>query len=119
MPSAVSPDGAGWTGTVRVERSLEDEIEVLDVPLPAVLSVTTDINQARLPTMKEILKASKKPVTELSLDSLGLADKLQKQDRYGQYASPQAGAAQRRCAFWHTSRDGPGAGRWTEKKKGS
>jgi electron transfer flavoprotein beta subunit len=76
--NAVSSIEISGEGTVRVERSLEDEIEVLDVPLPAVLSVTTDINQARLPTMKEILKASKKPVTELTLDSLGLADKLQK-----------------------------------------
>jgi electron transfer flavoprotein beta subunit len=60
-------------GQLVVERSLEDEVEVLGVPLPAVLSVTTDINQPRLPTMKEILKASKKPVTEWSLADLGLA----------------------------------------------
>lgn len=56
-----------------VERSLEDEVEVLEAPLPAALSVTTDINQPRLPTMKEILKASKKTVTEKSLADLGLA----------------------------------------------
>jgi electron transfer flavoprotein beta subunit len=56
-----------------VERSLEDEIEVLKVPLPAALSVTTDIHQARLPTMKEILKAGKKPVQEWSLVDLGLS----------------------------------------------
>jgi electron transfer flavoprotein beta subunit len=59
-------------GVLRIERSLEDEIEVLDVPLPAVLSVTTDINQPRLPSMKEILKASKKPVNEVTLAELGL-----------------------------------------------
>lgn len=61
-------------GKLVLERSLEDEVEVLDVPLPAVLSVTTDINQPRLPTMKEILKASKKPVTEWSLADLGMED---------------------------------------------
>jgi electron transfer flavoprotein beta subunit len=55
-----------------VERSLEDEVEVLEVPLPAALSVTTDINQPRLPTMKEILKASKKPIVEKSMADLGL-----------------------------------------------
>jgi electron transfer flavoprotein beta subunit len=71
--SSISPEGAG----LRVERSLEDEIEVLDVPLPAVLSVTTDINQPRLPSMKEILKASKKPVTEMSMADLGLDNALQ------------------------------------------
>jgi electron transfer flavoprotein beta subunit len=66
------------SGKLVIERSLEDEIEVIEVPLPAVLSVTTDINQPRLPTMKEILKASKKPVTELKLADLGLSGNLSK-----------------------------------------
>jgi electron transfer flavoprotein beta subunit len=69
--NAISSIQAGGGGMLRAERSLEDEIEVLDVPLPAVLSVTTDINQPRLPTMKEILKAGKKPVSELTLAELG------------------------------------------------
>ena len=58
--------------TLLVERDLEDEVEVLEVPLPAVLSVTTDIHEARLPSMKEILKAGKKPVNEWSLADLDL-----------------------------------------------
>jgi electron transfer flavoprotein beta subunit len=62
------------SGCILVERDLEDEVEVLDVPLPAVLSVTSDIHEARLPSMKEILKAGKKPVTEWSLADLGLAE---------------------------------------------
>jgi electron transfer flavoprotein beta subunit len=70
--SAIQPEGGVSGEMLRVERSLEDEIEVLDVPLPAVLSVTTDINQPRLPTMKEILRASKKPVVEMSLSDLNL-----------------------------------------------
>jgi electron transfer flavoprotein beta subunit len=65
-------------GKLVVERSLEDEVEVLDVPLPAAISVTTDINQPRLPTMKEILKASKKPVNEWKLADLGLGGDLSK-----------------------------------------
>jgi electron transfer flavoprotein beta subunit len=44
----------------------------MSLPLPAALSVTTDINIPRLPTMKEILKAGKKPVTEWSLDDVAL-----------------------------------------------
>jgi len=54
-----------------IERRLEDDLEILEVPLPAVLSVTTDINPPRLPTLKEILKAGKKPVTVWSLADLG------------------------------------------------
>ncbi len=66
-------------GALLVERSLEDEIEVLEVPLPAVLSVTTDINVPRLPSMKEILKAGKKPVTQWALADLGLGSGLKAQ----------------------------------------
>jgi len=62
-----------------VERDLEDEVEVLEVPLPAVLSVTTDINPPRLPTMKEILKAGKKPVTEWTLADLKLDGEIKPQ----------------------------------------
>ena len=66
-------------GGLLVERSLEEEIEVIEVPTPAVLSVTTDISAPRLPTMKEILKASKKPIREWSLADLGLAETAQRQ----------------------------------------
>jgi len=57
---------------VVVDRSLEDEIEVLEVPLPAVLAVTTDINAPRLPSMKEIIKAGQKPVVEWKLADLAV-----------------------------------------------
>ncbi len=57
-------------GGLLIERSLEDETEVLEIPLPAVLAVTTDINTPRLPNMKEILMAGKKPVQEWTLNDL-------------------------------------------------
>ncbi|MGB9858543.1 MAG: putative electron transfer flavoprotein FixA [Anaerolineae bacterium] len=63
-------------GKLTVERSLEEEVEVLDIPLPAVIAVTADINQPRLPTMKEILKAAKKPVVEWSLKDLPLSGEI-------------------------------------------
>jgi len=59
-------------GRVVVERSTEEDVQVLESSLPAALAVTTDICQPRLPSMKEILKAGKKPVTEWSLADLGL-----------------------------------------------
>ena len=58
-------------GHLVVERSLEEEIEVLEVPLPCVLSVTSDIHIPRLPTMKDILKAGQKPVKVETLQELG------------------------------------------------
>lgn len=72
--SKIEPEGDHLV----VERSLEDEVEVLEVPLPAVLSVTTDITQPRLPTMKEILKASKKPATERAVADLGLQEEVRR-----------------------------------------
>ncbi|WP_336221987.1 electron transfer flavoprotein [Citrobacter amalonaticus] len=45
-----------------VERTLEDEIEVIELSLPAVVCVTSDINLPRIPSMKAILGAGKKPV---------------------------------------------------------
>jgi electron transfer flavoprotein beta subunit len=65
--SKITPAG----DKVIVERTLENEVEVLEVPLPAVISVTTDINLPRIPSMKNILAAGKKPVIQWSLADLG------------------------------------------------
>ena len=53
-------------GLLRVERTLEDEVEVLEVTLPAVLSVSSEINVPSVPAMREIMKAGKKPVEVLN-----------------------------------------------------
>lgn len=58
-------------GSVVVQRALENEVEVLEVALPAVVSVTTDINLPRIPQLKDILAAGKKPVTTWTLDEVG------------------------------------------------
>ncbi|NDV18393.1 putative electron transfer flavoprotein FixA [Pseudodesulfovibrio sp. JC047] len=57
-----------------VERALETEVETLEVSLPAVISVSPDINVPTIPGMKSILKAGKKPVNAMTLSDLGLAD---------------------------------------------
>jgi len=53
-----------------VERSIEDGTEVLEVNLPAVLCVTSDINTPRIAGMKDILSAGKKPATVWNLDDV-------------------------------------------------
>jgi electron transfer flavoprotein beta subunit len=60
------------SGSIIIERALEEEIEVVEVPLPAVISVTTDINLPRIPQLKEILAAGKKPVTKWKLGDVGV-----------------------------------------------
>lgn len=68
----VSKIEASTDGLV-VERTLDGVVERLAVPLPAVLSVTSGLNSPRIPTMKDILGAGKKPTTEWSLADLGVA----------------------------------------------
>ena len=58
--------------SITVERELENEIETLTIPLPAVIAVSTDINTPQIPSMKAILGAAKKTVQQWSVADLGL-----------------------------------------------
>lgn len=57
--------------TVTVERTLEDCTEVVETELPALVTVRQEINRPRLPTVLQILGASRKPRTEWALEELG------------------------------------------------
>ena len=59
--------------TARVERSLEDSVEVVEAPLPFAASVVSEINEPRYPTLIQIMQAGKKPVEELNGDQLSPA----------------------------------------------
>ncbi|MGI2859638.1 MULTISPECIES: putative electron transfer flavoprotein FixA [Shewanella] len=61
-------------GMVRVERELDDEVEELELSLPAVLAVSADINEPQIPSMKAILAAGKKPVNKLAYAELALEE---------------------------------------------
>ncbi|MEM0491940.1 MAG: electron transfer flavoprotein subunit beta/FixA family protein [Acidilobaceae archaeon] len=65
-------------GKIIVERDLEEYTEILESPLPAVLSVTQEINEPRPPTLIQIRMASKKPVHYVSLKDLGLEFKMKR-----------------------------------------
>jgi electron transfer flavoprotein beta subunit len=56
----------------RAVRDLEDALEVVDVDLPAVISVTGEVNTPRLPPLSAILKAGRKPVHTWGPDDLGV-----------------------------------------------
>ncbi|MDR0454574.1 MAG: putative electron transfer flavoprotein FixA [Deferribacteraceae bacterium] len=60
-------------GKIIAERTADDSVDVIEAPLPAVVCLTSDINEPRIPGMKDILAAGKKPVTEWSLADLGIA----------------------------------------------
>ncbi len=57
-------------GTVRCDLALEEQEEVAEAALPAVVSVVSEINAPRYPTLLQIMQASKKPMEEVTLDSL-------------------------------------------------
>ena len=56
--------------SARVERSLEDSVEVVETALPMVASVVSEINEPRYPTLIQIMQAGKKPMVELAPESL-------------------------------------------------
>ncbi len=57
-------------GLVLAERKLDDGLEEVTVRLPAVITVLPDINQPRIPSLKQVLAAAKKPVQEITLEEL-------------------------------------------------
>ncbi len=58
--------------TVRVTRHTERAVEQLEAALPALVSVTDQVGQARYPTFKNIAAARRKPLQTWSLADLGL-----------------------------------------------
>jgi electron transfer flavoprotein beta subunit len=59
-------------GSARVRRDGDASTEVVEASLPAVVSVTDQINEPRYPSFKGIMAAKKKPVQTWSLADLGV-----------------------------------------------
>ena len=57
---------------LKATSNLGGVLETLEMPLPAIVTVSEEINQPRLPPLIQILQAGKKPVQELKLADLGL-----------------------------------------------
>jgi len=57
---------------VIAERSLEDASEVVKAKMPALISVTREINQPRIPSLMNIMRASKKEIITWSLKDLNI-----------------------------------------------
>jgi electron transfer flavoprotein beta subunit len=60
-------------GVVRIERDGDASTEVIEAALPAVVSVTDQINEPRYPSFKGIMAAKKKPVQTWSIGDLGVS----------------------------------------------
>ncbi|MDV3292679.1 MAG: electron transfer flavoprotein subunit beta/FixA family protein [Nitrososphaerales archaeon] len=61
------------TGVAKVEQSLEESLRSVECPLPFVVSVVSEINEPRYPTLIQIMQAAKKPVQDVTLETLGPA----------------------------------------------
>lgn len=57
--------------TAKAERLLEDSVEEVEAPVPLVVSVVSEINEPRYPTLIQIMQASKKQVDEMTESQLG------------------------------------------------
>ena len=58
--------------TVRVERVLDDGTENVETDLPAVVTVSNEIGAPRAPTLRETMRAARKPVVTWKATDLGL-----------------------------------------------
>ena len=54
-------------------RDIEGGCEVVEVPLPALITAQKGLNEPRYPTMRGIMQAKRKPCQKLSLAELGIA----------------------------------------------
>jgi electron transfer flavoprotein beta subunit len=70
--SEVVVDGDGAGATVTIRRDGDTSTQQIAATLPAVVSVTDQINEPRYPSFKGIMAAKKKPVTTWSLADLGV-----------------------------------------------
>jgi electron transfer flavoprotein beta subunit len=59
-------------GAVRCERSMDDMIETVEAPLPAAVTVVSEVNEPRIPGLMQIMKAKSKPQHLWSLADLGI-----------------------------------------------
>jgi len=59
-------------GGVECERSMDDMLETLAAPMPVAITVVSEINEPRIPSLMNIMKAKNKPVQEWTLPDLDL-----------------------------------------------
>jgi electron transfer flavoprotein beta subunit len=59
-------------GKAVIDRQTDDGFDVVEAPLPAVVTVTGGINEARYPSLRGIMQAKTKEVKQVGVEELGL-----------------------------------------------
>lgn len=62
-------------GRAQIDRQTDDGYDVVEAPLPAVVTVTGGINEARYPALRGIMQAKNKEVKQVGLQDIGLEGK--------------------------------------------
>jgi len=77
--------------TVRVERDIEGDLEVVETSLPVLITAQQGLNEPRYPSLPGIMKAKKKPLDRYSADDLGItaSDVQAKTEIVDQYLPPK------------------------------
>jgi electron transfer flavoprotein beta subunit len=57
---------------VRIERVLADGFETIDAELPAIVTISNELGAARKPTLRETMRAARKPLAVRSASDIGL-----------------------------------------------
>jgi len=65
-------------GKARIDRQTDDGYDVVEAPLPAIVTVTGGINEARYPALRGIMQAKNKEVKQVGLQDMGLDGKAGK-----------------------------------------
>jgi len=77
-------------GGVQVERVLQDGFETVQVPLPALVTISNELGEVRKPNLRETMRAARKPVAAWGAADLGLeAAQLQARSRRTRLFIPQ------------------------------
>ena len=80
-------------GKARVERALADGYEVIESPIPVLVTASSEVGELRSANLKAIMEAQKKPVTVWNARELGSRPAAKQADQSGQaiYSGPPGG----------------------------
>lgn len=59
-------------GKIRVRRVVSDGYEVIEAPMPALITVTSELGELRATTMKAIMEAKRKPIITWNAQDIGV-----------------------------------------------
>jgi len=57
---------------IKVRRMIEEGYEILELPIPALITVVKEINEPRLPSLRGKMKAKKAEIETMTAESLGI-----------------------------------------------